>query len=90
MAWASRVFEKVVVLKHFNGHDKWFARTDWLCRCKAAREEERHLTAGACPVYGDLAEGCDVESDEGLKDFFLAVLARRDALDEADREEERG
>jgi hypothetical protein len=36
-------------------------------------------------VYGDLAEGCDMESDEGLKDFFQAVLARRKAVDEMDR-----
>ena len=37
-------------------------------------------------MYGDLVEGCDMESDEGLRDFFLAVLARREALDEMDRE----
>jgi hypothetical protein len=64
------------------GHDKRFSRTEWLCRCGTAREEERHLTAGACPVYGDLAEGVDLESDEELKDFFQAVLARREALEE--------
>lgn len=72
------------------GHNKHYAGTNWLCRCSTAREEERHLTAGECPVYGDLAEGCDFESDSDLKEFFMAVLARRDALDEADREEERG
>jgi hypothetical protein len=69
------------------GHSKLYAGTNWLCRCSTAREEERHLTAGECPVYGDLAEGCDFESDNDLKEFFMAVLARRDALDEADREE---
>jgi hypothetical protein len=70
------------------GHDKRFSKTSWLCRCEAAKEEERHLTAGSCPVYGDLAEGHDMENDEELKEFFLAVLARRDALDEIDDMEE--
>jgi hypothetical protein len=70
------------------GHDNRYARTQWLCRCETDREEERHLAAGACPVYGDLAEGVDMERDEELKDFFLSVLARREALDEMDKEEE--
>ena len=84
---ARSIFRTRVAMMPFAGnygHDKRYAGTNWLCRCKTAREEERHLTAGECPVYGDLAEGRDLESDGDLKEFFLAVLARREALDEAD------
>jgi hypothetical protein len=90
---AREMYRTRVAMMPFAGnysHNKRFAVTNWLCRCKGAKEEERHLTAGECPVYGDLAEGCDLEDDEGLKGFFMAVLARREAFDEADREEESG
>ena len=62
--------------------DKRFAKTGGLCRCEEAREEEFHLVSGQCKVFGDLtAIYTDLNSDEGLVQFFSAVLARRDQLD---------
>ena len=63
-------------------NDKRFAKTNWLCRCEEAREDEFHLASGHCKVFGDLTEiYSDLTSDEGLVQFFTAVLARRDQLD---------
>ena len=38
-------------------HDSRFARTNWLCHCKNAREEERHLISGKCEVYKEIRQG---------------------------------
>ena len=63
-------------------NDKRFAKTNWLCRCEEAREDELHLASGQCKVFGDLTEiYSDLTSDEGLVQFFTAVLERRDQLD---------
>ena len=63
-------------------NDKRFAKYNWLCRCQQAREDEYHLVSGKCKVFGDLTEiYSDLTSDEGLVQFFTAVLARRDQLD---------
>ena len=57
-----------------------------MCRCAQEREEESHLIAGDCPVYGDIRENYpDMESDEDLVKFFTEVLARRERLEEEDR-----
>ena len=34
-------------------HDRRFANSSWLCKCKEAKEEEAHLMSGQCKVYGD-------------------------------------
>ena len=72
-------------LQAFEGNyanDKRFAKTNWLCRCEEAREDELHLASGQCKVFGDLTElYSDLTSDEGLVQFFTAVLERRDQLD---------
>lgn len=66
----------------FGLKDKRFAKTNWLCRCEEAREDELHLASGQCKVFGDLTEiYSDLTSDEGLVQFFTAVLERRDQLD---------
>ena len=63
-------------------NDKRFAKTSWLCRCEKSRKDESHLVSGQCEVFGDLTEiYSDLTSDEGLVQFFNAVLARRDQLD---------
>jgi hypothetical protein len=68
--------------------DRRFSRTEWMCRCAEEREEESHLLAGKCPVYGDLREKYgDLESDDNLVGFFSEILARRESLEEAEREE---
>ena len=72
-------------LEKFAGNysnDRQFASSEWLCRCKEAREEESHLTLGNCKVFGDLKERFgDLHDDENLVQFFQEVLARRDEID---------
>jgi hypothetical protein len=67
-------------------HYKRFAKTQWLCRCREAREEERHLLSGSCRVYGDIrAKFGDLEEDSDLVAFFGEVLERREELEEEER-----
>ena len=79
------MFKTRVKLQPFAGNysnDKRFARTDWLCACLGAREEEHHLTSGKCPVYGDLVtEHGDLENDNNLVSLFKEILARREKMD---------
>ena len=64
-------------------HDKRFAKSNWLCRCNGAQEDESHLRSGTCKVFGDIVERfSDLSQDESLVQFFAAVLERRDQLDE--------
>ena len=66
-------------------HDYQFKRTDWLCRCGKAREEEKHLMSGKCEVYKDINERHkDLSSDESLLAFFQEILKRREELEETD------
>ena len=63
-------------------HDRRFAKSDWLCQCQEAREEELHLLSGQCKVYGDLTHKySNLTDDNALVDFFQEVLARREELD---------
>ena len=63
-------------------HDRRFARTEWLCQCREAREEESHLLAGNCPVYGEIwAKYDNFNDDEKLVNFFNEVLSLRDKLE---------
>ena len=67
-----------------------FQRSNWLCACGEAREEEAHLVRGECPVYGDLREEFpDTMGDEQLVDFFTMVLERRKELEEEEEENTR-
>lgn len=60
-----------------------FARTEWLCRCQKAREDESHLISGECEVFGTLRKKYDnLEDDENLVNFFNEILEMRDKLDE--------
>ena len=72
-------------MQFFAGNYKNYKRFDkynWLCRCEEAREDESHLVSGKCKVFGDLTEiYSDLTSDDGLVQFFTAVLVRRDQLD---------
>ena len=76
-------------LQNFAGnysHDKKFSKSNWLCRCQGAREEEGHIVSGNCSVYSDLrTQFGDLGQDQNLVNFFTAVLDRRDALEEEDR-----
>ena len=59
--------------------DKRFARTNWLCRCGRAKEEEQHILSGNCEVYGEIrAAYPNFNDDEQLVKFFCEVLAMRD------------
>jgi hypothetical protein len=67
-------------------NDRRFAKTNWLCKCKQAREEELHLVSGQCPVYGDLTHKfSNLTDDNSLVQFFQDVLARREELDKLER-----
>ena len=67
-------------------HNRKFAKSDWLCRCKTAKEEEGHIVSGNCSVYSDLrSQFGDLGEDQNLVQFFRAVLDRRDTLEEEDR-----
>ena len=62
--------------------DRRFARTEWLCRCQKAREDESHLISGECEVFGDLKSKYDnLDDEEILVKFFNEILAMRDKLD---------
>ena len=66
-------------------HDRRFASTNWLCRCKQTREEESHLISGKCPIFGDLKKQFgDLSDDSNLAQFFRKVLERRDQLNQKD------
>ena len=67
-------------------HDRKFAKSNWLCRCKTDREEEGHIVSGKCNVYEDLrTQYGDLGEDENLVQYFQAVLDRRDKLEDEDR-----
>ena len=35
-------------------HTRKFEKTNLMCRCLEAREEERHIISTHCPVYADI------------------------------------
>ena len=79
------VYKTRFAMNHFAGNfsrDRRFARTEWLCHCGKAREEESHLIYGDCEVYGEIRDKFDnLNDDENLVKFFNQVLAKRDLLD---------
>ena len=67
-------------------HDRRFAKSNWMCRCKNNREEEGHIVSGKCDVYEGLrTQFGDLGEDKNLVQYFQAVLDRRDALEDEDR-----
>ena len=69
-------------------HSRKYASSDWLCRCMENKEDKAHITSGSCKVYGDLTSKFgDLKEDGNLVDFFNAVLDRREALEDEDREQ---
>ena len=47
------------------------------------------MLTGECPVYGDIRQKYgDMDSDENLVGFFGEVLARRESLEDEEREGE--
>ena len=69
-------------------HDRKFTNTGWLCRCGQEKEKEMHIISGSCPVYSDIREKFgNLQNDSDLVDFFNQVLARRDRIDDLERDE---
>ena len=65
------------------GNDFRYAKTNWLCQCRKAREDESHLLSGQCEVYGEIHKKYDtLDNDENLVNFFNEVLARRELLED--------
>ena len=70
--------------------DRRFARTEWLCRCRKAKEDESHLISGNCEVYGEIRAKYDsLNDDMDLVKFFNEILANREEIDEKEKETER-
>ena len=62
-----------------------FARTNWLCRCFEAIEDENHLLSGNCDIYGNIrAKYENLDDDENLVKFFNEILKKRDELEDKD------
>ena len=75
---------------NFSNDKKRFSKSNWLCKCEESRENESHLMAGQCKVYGDLTEKySDFTDDNNLVQFFTEVLDRRDRLDKEQLDKER-
>ena len=36
------------------GKDRKFSHSEWLCKCGEEKEQESHLLAGRCKVYGNI------------------------------------
>ena len=71
------------------GNDRRFLKTDWLCFCKEAREEESHILSGSCKIYGGLRKSFgNIDSDNDLVQFFSRVLEERARLEEQEEQEE--
>ena len=69
--------------------DNRFSRTEWLCRCREAREEESHLMNGNCPVYREIRQKYDnLDDDETLAQYFKEILEMRDKLEKEDKEDD--
>ena len=63
-------------------HSKKYEKTNYLCGCEKAREDEQHLKSTDCPVYADIREQfLELDNDEDLVKYFTMVLARRDEMD---------
>ena len=89
---ARKYFSTRVFMTRFAGNysrDQKFKKSNWLCKCKVAREVEEHLTSTTCPIYSDIREKyADLTTDDELVAFFGEVLARREALEEEEDKEE--
>ena len=80
------LFYTRVQMQPFGGNysnDKRFQRTNWMCRCGVAKEQEEHMMEGECPVYGDIRkEFPDTMEDGHMDDLFTLILERRKRLEE--------
>ena len=85
---ARQLFRTRTKMQPFAGNyssSQKYRRTNWMCACGTAREEEGHLVRGECPLYRDIWESYEsLEADTQLAGFFGEVLARRDAIEEED------
>ena len=65
--------------------DMRFYKANWLCECKAYKEDENHLLSGSCPIYKDIRDKYgDIESDTDLVNYFNDILARREERQKID------
>ena len=87
---ARQIYRTRFGLQPFAGNyskDGRFARTEWLCRCREAREDESHLINGSCPVYQAIREKYDdLDDHEKLAQFFNEILLMREKLDKSENE----
>ena len=63
-------------------HSRKYEKTDFMCRCNEAREDERHVTSRDCPVYADIREQfSELDNNKDLMKYLKMVLARGDEID---------
>ena len=61
--------------------DPQFEKDNFECLC-GRRDSQRHALL-RCPLYEDLLEIHDINTKEGLVEFFESVLSRRQEEDDA-------
>ena len=73
---------QIITIRRQLYNSRKFERTNFLCSCKAVREEKVHLKSADCPVYADIRERfVDLDDDNTLMKYFTMVLERRNELD---------
>ena len=71
--------------------DRRFSKSDWLCKCFEAREEESHILSGECRVYGEIRQSFgNLDNEDNLVMFFSRVLEERARLEEEEEESPSG
>ena len=66
--------------------DSEFARDNWQCLCGKI-DSQRHIQE-TCELYEDLRQLHDLDTDEGLVEYFDAVLNRRQEEDDQENPED--
>ena len=65
--------------------DPQFTSENWKCTCNGDNspiQSQQHLEI--CPKYGDLRQLYDLETDQGIVEYFDAILQRCEDEDDAD------
>ena len=60
-------------------HTRKFEKTNSICTCEKAREEERRIMSTHCHVYAHIRK--QFSDLNKLLKYFIIVLAKRDGLD---------
>ena len=68
-------------------NDKRCARTNWMCRCEAEKENQSHIRN--CSLYSDITQKYpSIDDDTNLVQYLHEVLTRRDLIDSMENQED--